>query len=126
MYNAQNIISNIQDLCDAKGITVNRALTESGAGGSLISTLRKGSMPSIIKFGLLAEYLETPIDIIVGTVIDEDAKNELSQFNEAAQKFKAILIKKGLCKDGFIDDKDNAFFDYLESSIEAYIKLRKQ
>ena len=126
MYDAQSIISNIQDLCDIKGITINRALTESGAGGSLISTLRKGSMPSIIKFGLLAEYLEIPIDIIVGTVIEEDAKKELSQFNEAAQKFKTILVKKGFFKEGYSDDEDISFFDYLESSIEAYIKLRKQ
>jgi transcriptional regulator with XRE-family HTH domain len=128
MYSSQTVIDNIQNLCQEKGLVLNTVLVKSGAGASLITNLRRGSMPSIEKFVLLAEFLQVPLDSIVGTDLSEEKKKELAQIDKLTQRLRSILIKEGLTNNDDLISEDEAvvFFDYFESAIRTYAKLRKK
>ena len=85
MQDLQPIIDNIQTICDNKGISVNKALQDSGAGRSFISSMRAGSAPSIFKIISLATYLNVPVDCLV-----KDAATEQSLAERALNAFLAL------------------------------------
>lgn len=62
----QIIVEKIRERCQLLGISVNKALTESGAGRSFVTHLRRGSEPSAIKLNALADYLKVSTDYLLG------------------------------------------------------------
>lgn len=63
----QKIVENIQRICREKGTTPTAAGEASGAGKSLVSHLKKrGVVPSIEKFQLLAQYLGVTVSELLG------------------------------------------------------------
>lgn len=65
------IVENIQHICTDRGVTPTTAARESGAGKDLISNMkRKGTLPSIEKIRLLADYLNVTANDILGTQND--------------------------------------------------------
>lgn len=61
------IVENIQYLCDKRGVTPTVASKESGAGKELVTNMkRKGTMPSVEKIRLLANYLGVTTSELLG------------------------------------------------------------
>lgn len=61
------IVENIQHLCGERGVTPTVAGKESGAGKELVTNMkRKGTMPSVEKIQLLANYLGVTTSELLG------------------------------------------------------------
>ena len=69
-----DLIERIKSLCTQKKISVNQALSESGAGKSFITNLRRGSEPSAVKLNSLASYLGVSIDYLLGNADEPQQK----------------------------------------------------
>ena len=73
--NKELFVQNIKQICAIRGIKPTVACRESGAGTNLINKLEsKGSIPSVEKVQLLAQYLGVTVSELLG----EDA-SEISQ-----------------------------------------------
>ena len=66
MDNLSEIIITVQNIIANKGLSVNKALTESGAGKDFIANMKKGMTPSANKFSALADYLDCSVDYLLG------------------------------------------------------------
>ena len=63
----KGFVQNIKLYCDRKGVKPTVACKESGAGKDLINQIeRRGSMPSIEKVQMLAEYLGGTVSDLLG------------------------------------------------------------
>lgn len=61
------IVENIQKICKERGTNPTVAGRESGAGETMVTNLkRKGTLPSIEKFQLLAQYLGVTTSELLG------------------------------------------------------------
>ena len=72
--NTELLVQNIKKFCLAKGVKPTVACRESGAGPNLVSQLIHGTVPSVERVQLLAQYLGVTVSQLLG----EDA-SELSQ-----------------------------------------------
>lgn len=67
LMNAELFVQNIKKYCAVQGIKPTVACRESGAGTNLINTLeRRGSIPSVEKVQLLAQYLGVSTSELLG------------------------------------------------------------
>ena len=72
MITSQLIAERLKKICENKGISVNKALSESGAGERLYYNMLSGSYPSIDKIIKLADYLNCTIDELVGRHVNQN------------------------------------------------------
>lgn len=75
MNDLPEIINTVQNVISDKKLTVNKALTESGAGKDFIANMKKGRIPSVQKFSALADYLDCSVDYLLGRT-DKPEVNE--------------------------------------------------
>lgn len=61
-------VHNVKELCKIKGVSVNTAVTESGAGARLVDNVKRGSEPSVGKVQKLAEYFGVTTSQLLGEV----------------------------------------------------------
>jgi len=67
LMNAELFVKNIKTYCTLRGVKPTVACRESGAGTNLINTLeRRGSIPSVEKVQLLAQYLGVTVSDLLG------------------------------------------------------------
>jgi len=66
MLEGDLLIERIQLAIKQAGMTVNKALVESGAGKDLIANIKKGQYPSVVKVSLLADCIDVSLDYLVG------------------------------------------------------------
>lgn len=59
-------MQNIKNFCDLRGIKPTIACRESGAGPNLISQLARGTIPSVERVQLLAQYLGVTTSELLG------------------------------------------------------------
>lgn len=70
--NKELFVQNIKNICLAKGIKPTVACRESGAGTNLINQLEnRGSIPSVEKVQLLAQYLGVTVSELLGEDVSE-------------------------------------------------------
>ena len=60
------LIEQVKVAASAKGVTPNKAFTESGVGKDFFYNVRKGKMPSIDKVAKLANFLGVTTDYLLG------------------------------------------------------------
>ena len=66
MYNLHITAERIKELCDKRNISINKMLTESGAGARTYHNILSGSHPSADKITKIAEYLDCSVDYLLG------------------------------------------------------------
>ncbi len=66
MQSIQSTAKRIKELCDMKGISINKMLIESGAGARTYHNMLAGSYPSMDKAAKIADYLDCSIDYLLG------------------------------------------------------------
>jgi len=90
METPQIIAMYIENVCKLKGISVNKMLSESGAGERLCQNLKKGSYPSIDKFLKISNFLDCSVDYLLG-------RSENTKYNRLNDEGKAKV-------DAYIND----------------------
>lgn len=89
MYNLQITAKRIKELCDKHNISVNKMLTESGAGARTYHNILAGSHPSTDKASKIADYLDCSVDYLLGRTDNPEINryyNEGSEYEIAAFK----------------------------------------
>lgn len=85
------VVENIQHICKQKGTTPTVACRESGAGKDLVSNMkRKQILPSIEKMRLLANYLGTSIDELIGETKEPDTTAGIGSPSENELIFRSL------------------------------------
>lgn len=64
--NVEIFVENVKNLCKIRGTTPTVACAESGAGRNFMDNVKKGSVPSVAKVQLLADYLGTTTSYLLG------------------------------------------------------------
>lgn len=64
--NVDVFVQNIKSLCKAQGTTPSAASEASGAGRNFMDNIKKGSIPSVAKVQMLAEYLGVTVSDLLG------------------------------------------------------------
>lgn len=59
-------VQKVKLLCLQKGIKPTNACKESGVGGSFLSDINRGQVPSVAKVQMLAEYLGVTVSDLLG------------------------------------------------------------
>lgn len=64
--NVDVFVQNVKSLCKAQGTTPSAASEASGAGRNFMDNIKKGSIPSVAKVQMLAEYLGVTVSDLLG------------------------------------------------------------
>lgn len=87
MYDLNIVIDRICSQCKQKGISVNQMLIASNAGKSLVDNMKKGRNPSIDRIFLVAKYLNTTSDYLLGLTDTPHQENQtLSEPKQTVSK----------------------------------------
>lgn len=77
------LVQNIKLFCASKGTTPTAACEASGAGRNFMDNLKKGSIPSVLKVQLLADYLGITTSELLGETkkptVQDDGLTEAEQ-----------------------------------------------
>ena len=103
-------VQKVKFLCLQKGITPTNACKESGVGGSFLSDINRGQVPSVAKVQMLAEYLGVTTSDLLGEKIspvglpangrEEEFTQLFSQLTPDQQELVLAQLK------GIVDAKD--------------------
>lgn len=66
MFSAVQIYQNIETMLLIRGLSIRKLEQESGLARGTLNNIKKGSMPSIDKIALIADYFGCSIDYLVG------------------------------------------------------------
>ena len=64
--NIEIFVENVKKYCKARGTTPTAAAEESGAGRNFMDNIKKGSIPSVAKVQMLADYLGVTTSELLG------------------------------------------------------------
>jgi|GEM_PF-6018689 len=95
-FNNEACVKRIEYLCKDKGVTVNKALSECGFKNFIVN-LRKGSIPSVDKFFIIADYFGVDIRWLLtgnGTVYAEDYLPSVENYMSKDEK---VLLENYRC-----------------------------
>ncbi|MBR0485670.1 MAG: helix-turn-helix transcriptional regulator [Oscillospiraceae bacterium] len=65
-FNSEILINKIDLLCHQAGITKTNLFTDCGLNKNVISNLKNGSVPSVDKIAIIADYFNCSIDYLLG------------------------------------------------------------
>ena len=126
----EEIIARIKKLCQAHGVSVNKAEVESGAGRGVMSNFRRGSIPSASRLGALAAYLGTSVDYLLGNTEDEAPQPKEVDCSDHLERLLSELEEKheGLMFDGQpMDDETRRLLAIsLRNSMDLARKMAKE
>ena len=74
--NVDIFVQNVKALCKLKGTTPTSACEASGAGRNFMDNLKKGSIPSVAKVQMLAEYLGVTVSELLGEKKEPTAQGD--------------------------------------------------
>ncbi len=72
MYDLQIAATRIKQLCVKHNISINKMLTESGAGARTYHNIMAGSHPSTDKASKIADYFNVSVDYLLGRTNNPD------------------------------------------------------
>lgn len=67
MLSPEQIYQNIEKILESRGISDRQLLIDSGLKKNVMANMKSGSMPSADKIAVIAEYLDVPVDVLLGT-----------------------------------------------------------
>lgn len=80
IFNTENLIHNIIELCEKENISVNCMLQKCGLDKSVMDDLRKGFDPQLGKMVVIADYFSVTVDYLINnkTVPDRNGKEGIN------------------------------------------------
>ena len=88
--NKEILIKRITELAKDKGISVHTAFVESGAGKNFKSNLATAN-PSLGKITLIANYLNTTVEYLLGETDIKEKPSELTEDDELVAEFIELM-----------------------------------
>ena len=126
----EKLIENIRKTCQTRGVSVNKALTESGAGRQFVVNLSRGSKPTLSKLMVLASYLGTNVDFLLGKTDDDTPTEKETDCSDRLERILSELEEKheGLMFDGQpMDDETRRLLAIsLRNSMDLARKMAKE
>lgn len=83
--NVDIFVQNVKQFCKAQGTNPTAACEASGAGRNLMDNIKKGSIPSVAKVQMLAEYLGVTTSELLGETVtpaDQQASGRDEEFSQ--------------------------------------------
>lgn len=74
--NVEIFVQNVKSLCKVQGTTPSAASEASGAGRNFMDNIKKGSIPSVAKVQMLAEYLGVTTSDLLGEKKEPTAQDD--------------------------------------------------
>lgn len=96
-------VQNVTKYCDIKGVKPTTACAESGAGKDLLGQLKnRGTIPSVAKVQLLAQYLGCTVSDLLG---EQPGTNNSSppEENELLRKISALAPERRKQAEEYLD-----------------------
>lgn len=87
-------VQNVKRYCEIKKVKPTNACKESGVGGSFLSDINRGQVPSVAKVQLLAQYLGVTVSDLLG---EEPAPSQ--EVRDALTRYLAQSVKNHLAED---------------------------
>lgn len=115
--NLQILVNQIKELALSKGTTVNKVLTNSGAGKDFVYNIRKGQIPSIEKIQKIAEYFGVSTDYLL------TGKEKSPDISGDKISERAILLARKLGE--VPEDKQEAALKFIESTLDTFLEAIK-
>lgn len=76
VFNSEQLIGNITELCAEKNISAECMLRECGLSGSIMNDLAKGFDPPLGKIVVIADFLGVTVDSLINGKFTNERKNE--------------------------------------------------
>lgn len=97
MIEPNQIYKIVEKECKRKKISQQKLLSDVGLAKSTLDNMKKGSMPSVDKVSIIAEYLGVSIDYLLGTEQDlkskaADIKRRVIEESNEKEFFRAVPI----------------------------------
>ena len=97
MIEPYQIYKIVEKECKKKKISQQKLLSDVGLAKSTLDNMKKGSMPSVDKVSMIAEYLGVSIDYLLGTEQDlkskaADIKRRVMEESNEKEFFRAVPI----------------------------------
>ena len=90
-------VQNVKLICLNKGIKPTNACKESGVGGSFLSDINRGQVPSVAKVQMLAEYLGVSTSELLG--------------EKAVASFNGVKTKESTVTDDGLTEEEKNLMD---------------
>lgn len=91
MYNTQDIASRIKESAKLKNVTVKAMLNDLGLSPTTLAQFAKGKVMSCVNLAKIADYLDCPIDYLMGR--DCDTKNLPTDVNEVINFYRTCNVE---------------------------------
>ena len=65
-FNTSLLVNKIESLCHEAGITKTKMLVDCGLSKSIMNNLKSGSIPSVDKIAIIADYFHVSVDYLLG------------------------------------------------------------
>lgn len=105
MCNLQTTANRIKELCDKNNISINKMLTESGAGARTYHNILAGSHPSTDKASKIADYFNVSVDYLLGRT-DNPEVNRSAEKHTLAEYSEIAALGGSMTRDALIDEDD--------------------
>lgn len=90
--NIEVFVQNVKHYCSLKGVKPTVACEESGAGKNLLSQMiHRGSLPTVARVQLLAQYLGCTVSDLLGEEKAENAKTAAPKGSGLSEEFARIF-----------------------------------
>ncbi|MBS6980714.1 MAG: hypothetical protein U0M99_06535 [Oscillospiraceae bacterium] len=90
--NIEVFVQNVKHYCSLKGVKPTVACEESGAGKNLLSQMiHRGSLPTVARVQLLAQYLGCTVSDLLGEESPENAKAAAPEGSGLSEEFARIF-----------------------------------
>ena len=90
--NIEVFVQNVKHYCSLKGVKPTVACEESGAGKNLLSQMiHRGSLPTVARVQLLAQYLGCTVSDLLGEEKAENAKTAAPEGSGLSEEFARIF-----------------------------------
>jgi len=75
-FDSEVLINRINVLCEYSGITKAKLFEECGLNKNIVNNLKRGSIPSVDKIAIIADYFNVSVDYLLGRTEDSTAETE--------------------------------------------------
>jgi len=89
--NLQYLSIRIENLCNAKHISVRAMLNECGLNKNTIDNIKKGSSPTIEKIAIMAKYFDVSTDYLLGNEQKNKPSSEEESFSQNKKELMALF-----------------------------------
>ena len=90
--NIEVFVQNVKHYCSLKGVKPTVACEESGAGKNLLSQMiHRGSLPTVARVQLLAQYLGCTVSDLLGVERPENSKTAAPEGSGLSEEFARIF-----------------------------------